>query len=329
MSPVSASTTAYPSSTPEHASAAAPSAARPVPFAIVPDDTTAFSPNRVATLRHNFHEHPMLQLPQLELLAKELMLDSKCRFLAPGTTVASEFTHSPRSPLKRDLDEVFRRIEEPGTWIALYNIETIPRYLALLEEIIATVRPHIEREQRDIIKMTGFIFISAPPSVTPFHIDRENNFWLQLRGHKTITTWDREDRHTVAAADVDDFIVWRSLDKVRLKDDARARGRELDRGPGEGLYFPSTTPHMTVSDTDWVRPGDGVAISIGVNFYTNVTRRHALVHQANWMLRRLGLEPTPPRRHAWLDLLKVPIGKLAIAAHRRRKGGYVLPPGLD
>src|SRR6202008_4401063 len=98
--------------------------ATPVPrqatYRVVPDDGTAFSPNRVSTLHHNFHEHPMLQLPQLAELAQELMLDSKCRFLAPGATVASAFTHSPRSPLKRDLDEVFRRIEEPGSWIALY-----------------------------------------------------------------------------------------------------------------------------------------------------------------------------------------------------------------
>jgi len=150
-----------------------------------------------------------------------------------------------------------------------------------------------------------------------------------LKGHKTITTWDRNDRQTVAAADVDDFIVWRSLENVRLKDGAQARGRELDRGPGEGLYFPSTTPHMTVSSTDWVRPGDGVAISIGVNFYTNVTRRHALVHQVNWVMRRMGLVPTPPGRHVWLDMLKAPLGRLVIAAHKRRKGGYVTPPGID
>jgi len=313
---------------PQDAATATP-VPRPATYRVVPDDGTAFSPNRVSTLHHNFHEHPMLQLPQLAELAQELMLDSKCRFLAPGATVASEFTHSPRSPLKRDLDEVFRRIEEPGSWIALYNIETVPRYLALLDEIISTVQPFVEREQRNIVKKTGFIFISAPPSVTPFHIDRENNFWLQLKGHKTITTWDRNDRQTVAAADVDDFIVWRSLENVRLKDGAQARGRELDRGPGEGLYFPSTTPHMTVSSTDWVRPGDGVAISIGVNFYTNVTRRHALVHQVNWVMRRMGLVPTPPGRHVWLDMLKAPLGRLVIAAHKRRKGGYVTPPGID
>ena len=50
-----------------------------------------------------------------------------------------------------------------------------------------------------------------------------------------------------------------------------------------------------------------MSISIGVNFYTNVTRRHARVHQLNRVLRKWGLDPTPlvcsrcvsASRHRW------------------------------
>ena len=290
------------------------------------DDPAQFSTHRVTPIHHDLHEHPLMQLPQLAELAHELLPANLCRFIVPGTTQTSEFLHEPTSFDGRGIDEVFRRIEESGSWIALYNVETIPRYRAFLEEVINTIRPLVEPEQPEIIMITGFIFISAPPSVTPFHIDRENNFWLQVRGRKTITVWDCNDRDVVSAEDVESFIVFRSLDRVRLKDEHRARGQEFDSGPGDGLYFPSTTPHMTKTATDWVVPGDGVSISIGVNFYTSVTRRYALVHQVNRLMRRFGFTPTPPGKSAWRDILKAPLGKAVIAVQKRRKN-YVPPPG--
>ena len=174
---------------------------------------------------------------------------------------------------------------------------------------------------------TGFIFISAPPSVTPFHIDRENNFWLQLRGRKTINVWDRMDREVVAAADVENFIVSRSLEKVRLKDEFRGRSFEFDTGPGDGVYFPSTTPHMTRTDTRWARPGDGVSISIGINFYTDTTRRHANVHAFNKVLRRLGMTPRSPGTSDWADGLKYPLGRMAVNLKRLLRR-YTPPPGF-
>lgn len=296
------------------------------PYRIWPSDQTAFSTHRISPIQHNFHQHPMLQLPQLAELARELLPAGLCRFIVPGTTQASEFLHEPRSFDGRDIDEVFQRIEESGSWIALYDVETVPRYRDLLEEMIDTVRPLVEREQPDIIMITGFIFISAPPSVTPFHIDRENNFWLQIKGRKTITVWDRNDHEVVPAQEVENFIVFRSLDGVRLREENRARGQELDSGPGDGVYFPSTTPHMTKTVTDWVGPGEGVSISIGVNFYTSVTRRHALVHQFNRLLRRFGFHPTPPGKSAWRDRLKAPLGQAVVAMQKRRKN-YVPPPG--
>lgn len=51
---------------------------------------------------------------------------------------------------------------------------------------------------------------------------------------------------------------------------------------------------MTRSEPGWVLPGDGVSISIGVGFYTDVTRRSANVHAWNHLLRRLGFHRANP-----------------------------------
>jgi hypothetical protein len=172
----------------------------------------------------------------------------------------------------------------------------------------------------------GFIFISAPPSVTPFHIDRENNFWLQIRGRKVLTLWDHEDRLAVPQLGVEEFIVEHNLRHVRLDEAVAARGTRYDVGPGDGVYFPSTTPHMTRSDRDWCTPGDGIAISIGVVFYTATTRRHARIHTCNAALRRVGLRPRHPG-HSPLDGFKATLGGAVVTAKKHLRG-FVPPPGF-
>lgn len=291
------------------------------------DDPAAFATDRVCRVRHSFHQHPLMQLPELSRLAQRLFPSGQCRFVTPGITAASEFKHVPTPPDSRGIDEVFRRIEEPGAWVALYNVESDPSYRAFLDEVQAAVHPLVAREQRGIFNVGGFIFISAPPSVTPFHIDRENNFWLQVRGRKTLHVWEPTDRVVAAAPDVENFILYGSLDRIRLQPDFLSRSHEIDSGPGDGVYFPATSPHMTRSDAHWARPGDGVSISIGTVFYSDVTRRHARVHQFNQALRRLGASPTPPGVSPVIDKLKAPLGHLLGMARHRVRGRRKAPPG--
>ena len=141
-------------------------------YAARPLDGARFSSFHVTPLRHNFHDHPLMQLPRLAVLAKELAKTEQCRFIVPGISQASAFDHKPKSADGRDVDEVFRRLEEPGSWIALYHIETDPVYAGFLQEVVDSARQMVEAQQPDIFKVAGFMFLSAPPSVTPFHIDR-------------------------------------------------------------------------------------------------------------------------------------------------------------
>ena len=298
------------------------------------DDPAGFTTSKVGRLHHTYHQHPLFQLPELEALAEELMPLKQCRFIRPGIKQSSAFAHAPEHPEGRSIAEVFRRIEEPGSWIALYNVEAIPRYRDLLNNILDNVRETIEREQPDIFMVTGFIFISAPPSVVPFHIDRENNFWLMLRGRKVMNVWDRSDRVVVPAKTVEDYIVAHVARDVRLKDGFTQRSHEFETRPGDGVYFPSTSPHMTRTDPGWAEAGEGVAISVGVNFYTSVTRRTARLHQVNRLLRKCGLSPSYPGESPRVDAIKAPIGRLIGATRwrllqlrRPEARGELPPPG--
>jgi hypothetical protein len=280
----------------------------------------------MGALKHNFQDHPLMQLDKLEALAKYLMPRQQCRFVSSDIQLDSEFLHYSEATDGRDLDEFFLHIQEPKSWLALYNVEVHPDYKEFVEEVIDTVRSEVEREQGKILIINGFMFISAPPTVTPFHIDRENNFFLQLQGQKRITVFDYLDRELVSGEAIEDFIVNRSLDNVRLQEQFIDRGCEFNVGPGDGVYFPSTSPHMTRTTEEWVTPGAGISVSIGVVFYTEHTRAQAQIHQCNAVLRRLGISPKPPYTNSVVDGIKRPIGK-ALAAFKSRFRGYNPPPG--
>ncbi|MEQ1517387.1 MAG: hypothetical protein ABL931_12960 [Usitatibacteraceae bacterium] len=302
----------------------------PVPhaanFRIDAADENHLSLGRLGAIRHNYHLHPLMQIQSLASLAKKLSLTDQCRFIAPDTKVTSVFHHQKDSPDGRGIEDVFRDIEKSGSWVALYNVQTDPTYRQFVWDVMESAR-HIVAPQEQVFDVRGFIFISAPPSVTPLHIDRENNFWLQVHGRKTLNVWDRRDRDIVPATEVENFISWGG-GPVPFKEEMLARSSEFDCGPGDGVYFPSTSPHMTRSDTSWVEPGNGVTVSIGIVFYTNVTRRDAYVHTVNQLMRtHLGFQPSPPGESTIVDRLKYPVGRLTVAL-RHRFRGYTPPPGF-
>ncbi|MBL8343321.1 MAG: cupin [Rubrivivax sp.] len=290
-----------------------------------PTDPAGFTTARMQAIGHSFEGHALMQVPALAALAKRLFPTKQCRFIKPGATQTSEFDHDSADSAGRSIDEVFARIEEPGSWIALYNVETDPQYRGFLDEVAASVRALVEREEPGMYQVGGFIFVSAPPSVTPFHIDREHNFWLQVRGHKVMSVFDHCDTELVPAADRERFILYGNNVGLRQPGHLQ-RARDFRVGPGDGVYFPSTSPHMTRCEPGWARPGDGVSISIGVVFYTSATKRHAYVHACNEALRRRGLQPRPPGEVAWLDRLKAPLGRALVDLGRRR--GYKPTPSF-
>jgi hypothetical protein len=76
-----------------------------------------------------------------------------------------------------------------------------------------------------------------------------------------------------------------------------------------------------------VSPGNGVSVSLGVTFYTSVTRQHARVYQVNRLMRNaLKMTPSEPGESSVRDNLKASVGGLVGAAHYRRTK-VEAPPG--
>jgi hypothetical protein len=284
----------------------------------------------VSRLHHSFSDHPLLQLPSLRKLAERFRAGGtdQVKFMRTGAKSEDALKILSDSDKGYSLAEAFDRIEEPGSWISLYNVQTDPEYRGLVAEAMECVAPLLNEHDPGAFETDGFIFISSAPSATPFHIDRENNFFLQIHGRKRMSVWDPSDRTVVPERDIEDKIGRGAPSKVRFETGffARAAFNE-ELGPGQGVYMPSTAGHTTNTEALPKGEDDTYSVSIGIVFYTKATRRAAYAYALNDYLRRLGMSPRPPYESAVLDSLKYPLGRSLVLA-KKLVGGFTIPPGM-
>ena len=180
---------------------------------------------------HRLVDHPLFQLPRLVALAQALPPD-EVEYNAGDLPVNADYRQTPRNGL--DVAETIRRIEHCGSWMVLKRVERDPAYKALLDRLLDEIQPHSEPLHPGMRDRQGFIFITSPGSVTPFHMDNEYNFLLQVRGDKTVHMWDPNDRLVLPEQTIEEFhgnFVHRNLEfrrgvhghRLGAEADARAR----------------------------------------------------------------------------------------------------------
>lgn len=260
-----------------------------------------FEPDRFRTdfgrrpflIRHQLASHPLFQLPRLVELARALPED-RVEYNAGDVPVSLDPRNTPRTGLSAE--ETIRRIEECRSWMALKNVEQEAAFGTLLDECLDEVRTLSEAIEPGMAGREGFIFVSSPESVTPYHIDPEHNFLLQIRGRKQIRLFDGGDRSIIAEPELEAFYGGASRNlKFQSTQDAKALVFNLE--PGDGLYFPVTWPH-------WVKNGPEVSISFSITFRTAQSDRREHLYRINHWLRCLKLRPRPVGRSPWIDSAK-------------------------
>lgn len=259
-------------------------------------------------IRHRLSDHPLFALPRLVELARALP-EKDIEYNAGNIPISLDPHQTPRTGLS--VEETIRRIEECRSWLVLKYVENDPSYRELLHRSLAEVRPHSEPLVPGMQQAQGFIFITSPGSVTPYHMDPEHNFLLQIRGSKRIRQFDGRDRSIVSEEQLEHF--YSGAHRNMTFDEAnRDKAWVYDLPPGQGLHFPVAFPH-------WVENGPAVSISFSITFRTPDLERRVLVHNVNAWLRRRGLTPTPAGRRPWLDALKVQAAR-AVRRTRRLMG---------
>lgn len=235
---------------------------------------------------HILADHPMLRLDRLCDLATRMR---------PGTV---EYNRgdlpvgvAPDAAIGNGLSiaETIRTIEQNGSWMVLKFIEQDPVYRALLDEALDELLPVVRPRTGAMLKREGFIFVSSPGSVTPFHFDPEHNILLQLRGTKTMTVFPADDETIVAGIEHERFHMGGHRN-TPWRDEFSAKGKAFDLAPGEGIYVPVKAPH-------WVQNGPETSISLSVTWRSEWSYAEADARGMNHLLRQWGLTPRAPGRY--------------------------------
>jgi hypothetical protein len=234
-------------------------------------------------IQHELATHPLLGLPELVSLAKRLP-PHDVSYNSGDISVSQGLYQGPQTGLS--VEETIRRIEECNSWMVLKRVEQDAAYRNLLDQCLDQVRDLSEPLDPGMCQREGFIFISSPSAVTPYHMDPEFNFLLQIRGSKKIHMFDGMDRSILSETEVEEFMASNGEKNLSFKDEYEGRSSVFDLSPGVGLHFPATAPH-------WVENGNQVSISFSITFRTLSVERRAIIYNINKKLRSKGISPTP------------------------------------
>lgn len=231
---------------------------------------------------HNLTTHPLFEFSRLLDLARALPGNS-VEYNAGNLAVNQDPNQTPRNGLSAE--ETIRRIEQCRSWMVLKNIEQVADYRDLLLRCLGEIEARNHPNGRGICHREGFIFISSPGSVTPYHMDPECNFLLQIRGKKQVSLFDGNDQSLLTEEELERFYAGAHRN-LTFAAEYQPKARVFEMGPGDGLHFPVTWPH-------WVCVHDEVSISFSITFRTRATERRETLYQINHSLRCRGWRPTP------------------------------------
>jgi hypothetical protein len=227
-------------------------------------------------------------------LAKSLPATS-AEFNRADLTLDQEYLRTPKTGLT--VEETLHQIESCNSWMALKNVEQAPEYHTLLTECVDELRPLTEPIAPGTCQPEGFVFVSSPQAVTPYHCDQEHNFLLQIRGSKRMAVLDREDDEAITQPQLE-AMASGAHRNLPFREALHARENLFELRPGDGLHVPVHCPH-------WVRVNDQVSISLSITFRSRVSVRRDAALRFNARLRRWGLNPTKPGRWIAGDELKL------------------------
>ena len=258
-------------------------------------DWSAFDPWKIAPVRHRLADHRLLQIDSLIELGSRLAKVGRIRTHSSDAYAGTAFNHAPMLyPNQRSAAETLANIASAKAWMSLLNVQTDDLYRGLVDEVLDDVKPAIDRVDPGMVYRGGWIFVTSPNTITPFHMDKEHNFILQVKGHKRLYVWEPDDVEVLSEAARDLFHANHSRDLVVWREESRQRARVFDLEPGMGAYMPSSAPHL-------VENGDGPSVTVSFTYYTDSTRRNSRLHTLHQRMRGWGMNPAAVGAHPVLD----------------------------
>ncbi len=237
-------------------------------------------------LRHNLRAHPLLTIEALATLGESLphaSVEYNRGNLPTGVDPDADIANG------LSIGDTIRNVNTCRSWAVLKNIEQMPDYRALLMALLTELQQTIEARTGAMLTPQGFIFVSSPDAVTPYHFDPEHNILLQLKGSKTMTQFPAgnpafapDEAHETYHSGGPRNLVWR--------DELAAGGTAWLLQPGEAVFVPVMAPHH-------VKNGPEPSISLSITWRSDWSYAEADARGFNHLLRQAGLRPKAPGRY--------------------------------
>lgn len=245
---------------------------------------------------HRLGEHPLFALDSLFALCRRMPTEQvQHRF---GTIPIDAHFDSSLSRFRDglSLEDAIEHLEDRSAYICIYNPELDAQYKPVIEGLLAEVATQIEPLDSPVNWYSTYIFISARASVTPYHMDREMNFLLQVRGTKTVRLWDPADDGVMTQAQKE-ILFAADGSRPTYRPSLEAKAMIFDLKPGLGVHHPFIAPHL-------VHTGPDLSISLAITFRTRQSDAWSETYRFNHRLRSLGLHPGQVGEHPRIDRAK-------------------------
>ena len=258
--------------------------------------------------RHHLSDHPLFRLPRLAELARTLP-PSIVEYNAGKIPVSlPDWENTPYTGLSAE--ETVRRIEECGSWMVLKRAEADPECLDVLNGCLDEIEPLSEPIEQGMCEREGAIFVTSPGSITPYHMDHEINFLLQIRGSKTISVFSASDREVLSELELEKHFSGPAIHRnMVFHERYQERATVFELKAGYGIHIPTTDPH-------WIKNSDRVSISFSNGFKTRASLRRGMIYKLNGRLRKIGLHPAPYGKGALRDTMKLQVLRALNRAER-------------
>ena len=235
-------------------------------------------------LRHGLNHHPQLDLEALAQLAVQLP-EASVEYNRGDLPVGVE---GKPGATGLSIGETIRTVAKANSWAVLKNIEQVPSYESLLLDLLGEIRPEIEAKTGAMLTPQGFIFISSPNAVTPYHFDPEHNILLQVKGSKIMTQFPAGDAR-FAPDHVHESYHSGGPRELAWEESFMEAARAFPLAPGEAVYVPVMAPHF-------VRNGPESSISLSITWRSEWSYAEAEARGFNHWLRQRGFTPNAPKR---------------------------------
>lgn len=263
---------------------------------------------------HSLAGHPLFEIPRLVELANFLQERVVCT--SGYNLVEQKWSSKPMSTQISETIDRIANIESSGSFVMITRCQDDPEYQLLLSQIISELESLTEFPlKQEISWMDAYIFVTSPHTITPYHLDHESNFLIQIQGEKDVNVFDPFNPSIVTDSELEYYYIG-DRENVYYKPEFQDTAGVYHLVPGVGVHHPSRAPH-------WVKNGDRVSVSLSINFCLRSIDREAKIYQINHYQRQLlKTEPIAPGKSKWRDNLKVFV--LSLFSKRKPTNKYEL-----